>query len=87
VVGGKAILVPHDFTRGNAAPKAKAAAPKKAGESKTDKAVAMLLKGKSTRGDIAAAVEWPSIDLKALAKRKGLRLRKDADGVITGKAA
>ena len=66
------------------APAKKAAAPKKPrGESKTEKVVALLLKGKSTRGEIAAAVEWPSIDLKAIAERKGLKLKTNAEGVIT----
>ena len=58
------------------------AAPKKGDGSKTETAVAMLRKG-ATRAAIAEACKWPSIDIKALAARKNLRLKKDADGVIT----
>jgi hypothetical protein len=72
---------------GKKAPKkaAKAPAPKKApkkeGPSKTETVIKMLRKG-STRAAIVEATGW-QVDLKALAARKGLKLKKDADGVIT----
>lgn len=63
----------------------KATKPAKAGESKTEKAVAMLMKG-ATRKQIGDACNWPSIDLKAIAKRKGLKL-SEKDGVYKATAA
>jgi pyruvate/2-oxoglutarate dehydrogenase complex dihydrolipoamide acyltransferase (E2) component len=65
---------------------AKAPKAAKAG-SKTEKALAMILKGQSTRGDIAVACEWPSINLKAIADRRGLKLKTDAAGLITSTKA
>lgn len=79
--------------------KAKKAAPKKAAKgkakakavkapretrkgSKTETVIAMLRKGKHTRADIVEATGW-QVDLKALAARKGLRLKKDAEGVLS----
>lgn len=72
-------------------PKAKAAkaAPRKGVGSKTDKVIAMLRKG-STRAAIVEATGGWQVDLKQLAARKGLKLTKNKDGVITatgGKAA
>lgn len=49
--------------------------------SKTEQVLAMLRKG-ATRAAIVEATGW-SVDLKQLAARKGLKLRKDAEGVIT----
>jgi hypothetical protein len=66
---------------------AKKAAAKKAGPaktrdgSKTEKVLAMLKKG-ATRSAIVEATGW-NVDLKQLAARKGLKLKKDAEGIIT----
>jgi hypothetical protein len=89
IVKGRAILVPHDFGRG-VAPKAKAAPAKKGSPktkarvtrdgSKTEKVIAMLRNG-ATRLAIIEATGW-QVDLKQLAARKGLRLKKDKAGVI-----
>jgi Meckel syndrome type 1 protein len=79
---------------GKAKPKATAkAAPKAAAKTKTPKAaaagskteqvLAMLKKG-ATRTAIVEATGW-QVDLKQLAARKGLKLSKDKDGVITAR--
>ena len=72
------------------APAKKAAAPKKAAASapragsKTETVLKMLKKG-ATRAAIVEATDGWQVDLKQLAARKGLKLHKDADGVITAK--
>lgn len=75
----------------NAAPAKKAAvkktaaktAKKAAGESKTATVIKMLTGAKKvTRADIVAATGW-QVDLKALCARKGMRLKKDAEGYVS----
>jgi hypothetical protein len=70
--------------------KAKAAAKPKAkpeGKSKVEIVIAMLTGRKAiTRRDIAEAVEWPSINIKAICARKGMKLRQAADGTLSASA-
>ncbi|QIG91019.1 MULTISPECIES: hypothetical protein [Bradyrhizobium] len=73
------------------AKKAKAAKPaKKAkpeGKSKVEIVIAMLLRKKPvTRADIAEAVAWPSINIKAICTRKGMKLKQAADGTLSASA-
>lgn len=69
---------------------AKAKPAKKAkpeGKSKVDIVVAMLTGKKAvTRKDIAEAVEWPSINIKAICARKGMKLKQAADGTLSASA-
>ena len=39
-----------------------------------------------TRKDIAEATEWPSINIKAICKRKGMKLTQDKDGTLSASA-
>jgi outer membrane biosynthesis protein TonB len=69
------------------APKARAAKGEPAATrtgSKTEIVLKMLKKG-ATRAAIVEATDGWQVDLKQLATRKGLKLHKDADGVITAK--
>ena len=68
-----------------APPKAKR--PKADSQSKSEQALRMLRAVKSTRGDIAKALEWPSINLKPICARNGLKLKKSADGILSVAAA
>jgi hypothetical protein len=78
------------------AKKAKAAKPAKAakakpaakeGPSKVDTVIKMLTGKKAvTRKDIAEAVEWPSINIKAICARKGMKLKQAADGTLSASA-
>jgi hypothetical protein len=78
------------------AKKAKAAKPAKAkpakkakpeGKSKVDIVIKMLTGSKAvTRKDIAEAVEWPSINIKAICARKGMKLKQAADGTLSATA-
>lgn len=72
------------------AKKAKAAKPAKAakeGGSKVDIVIKMLLGKKAvTRKDIAEAVDWPSINIKAICARKGMKLKQAADGTLSASA-
>ena len=47
-----------------------------------------MLTGKKavTRKDIAAAVEWPSINIKAICARKSMKLKQAADGTLSASA-
>lgn len=66
-------------------PAAKKAKP--AGKSKVEIVIAMLTGRKAiTRKDIAEAVEWPSINIKAICARKGMKLRQAADGTLSASA-
>ena len=65
----------------------KAATPKKDGGSKVEIVIAMLTGKKAvTRKDIAEATEWPSINIKAICARKGMKLKKSADGTLSASA-
>jgi hypothetical protein len=65
----------------------KAATPKKDGGSKVEIVIAMLTGKKAvTRKDIAEATEWPSINIKAICARKGMKLKKNADGTLSASA-
>ena len=72
--------------------KAKAKPAKKAkaepeGKSKVEIVIAMLTGKKAvTRKDIAEATEWPSINIKAICKRKGIKLKQAADGTLSATA-
>lgn len=39
-----------------------------------------------TRKDIAEATEWPSINIKAICARKGMKLKQAADGTLSASA-
>ena len=90
LIGDRAILVPATFDPAKAAALAKGKAPKAAPAkktapktrdgSKTEKVIAMLRKG-ATRKAIVEAAGW-QVDLKQLAARKNLKLKKNAEGVI-----
>ncbi|UGY24961.1 hypothetical protein HU675_0045040 [Bradyrhizobium septentrionale] len=73
-----------------AKPAKKAKAAKKAkpeGKSKVEIVIAMLLRKKPvTRADIAEAVAWPSINIKAICTRKGMKLKQAADGTLSASA-
>jgi hypothetical protein len=66
----------------------KAAAPaKKRDGSKVEIVIAMLTGKKAvTRKDIAEATDWPSINIKAICARKGMKLKKNADGTLSASA-
>ncbi|KYK50017.1 hypothetical protein A1D31_22150 [Bradyrhizobium liaoningense] len=73
------------------AKKAKAAKPAKKpkaeGKSKVDIVIKMLTGAKAvTRKDIAEAVEWPSINIKAICARKGMKLKHEKDGTLSATA-
>ena len=51
---------------------------------KTEKVIRMLKKG-ATRPAIVKATGGWNVDLKQLAARKGLKLRKNDEGIITAK--
>jgi hypothetical protein len=69
-----------------AKPAKKAKAAKKDG-SKVAIVIAMLTGKKAvTRKDIAAATEWPSINIKAICARKGMKLKQYADGTLSASA-
>lgn len=74
------------------AKKAKAAKPAKAkpakeGPSKVETVIKMLTGKKAvTRKDIAEAVDWPSINIKAICARKGMKLKQAADGTLSASA-
>jgi hypothetical protein len=81
------------------AKKAKAAKPAKAakakpakkakpeGKSKVDIVIKMLTGAKAvTRKDIAEAVAWPSINIKAICARKGMKLKQEKDGTLSATA-
>lgn len=64
---------------------AKAKAKAKAGTrdgSKTATVIAMLRKGKHTRAEIVEATGW-GVDINALAARKGLKIKRTAEGILT----
>jgi hypothetical protein len=65
---------PAKAAKGNGKPTAAAG-------SKSETVLAMLRKG-ATRKEIVEATNW-QVDLKQLAKRKGLTLKKDQHGLIT----
>jgi hypothetical protein len=66
---------------------AKAAKAKPEGKSKVEIVIAMLTGRKAiTRKDIAEAVEWPSINIKAICARKGMKLKQAADGTLSASA-
>jgi len=69
---------------------AKAKPAKKAkpeGKSKVEQVIALLTGRKAvTRKDIAEAVEWPSINIKAICARKGMKLKQAADGTLSASA-
>jgi hypothetical protein len=61
--------------------------PAKEGPSKVDTVIKMLTGKKAvTRKDIAEAVEWPSINIKAICARKGMKLKQAADGTLSASA-
>lgn len=67
--------------------KAAKAKPAKEGPSKVDTVIKMLTGKKAvTRKDIAEAVEWPSINIKAICARKGMKLKQAADGTLSASA-
>ena len=90
LIGDRAILVPATFDPAKAAALAKGKAPKAAPAkktapktrdgSKTEKVIAMLRKGATCKAIVEAA-GW-QVDLKQLAARKNLKLKKNAEGVI-----
>jgi len=54
-----------------------------AGQSKTEIALKLLKRERgATRKEIADAANWPSIDIKAIAKRHGLKLTKKDDAYL-----
>jgi hypothetical protein len=64
----------------------KAAAPKREG-SKVEIVIAMLTGRKAvTRKDIAEATKWPSVNIKAICVRKGMKLKKNAEGTLSASA-
>jgi hypothetical protein len=66
---------------------AKAKAAKKSGGSKVEIVIAMLTGKKAvTRKDITEATEWPSINIKAICARKGMKLKQAADGTLSASA-
>ncbi|HEY2754596.1 MAG TPA: hypothetical protein VGJ01_02500 [Pseudolabrys sp.] len=66
---------------------AKKAAPPKREGSKVEIVIAMLTGRKPiTRKDIAEATEWPSVNIKAICVRKGMKLKKNADGTLSASA-
>lgn len=66
---------------------AKAAKTKAEGKSKVEIVIAMLTGRKAvTRKDIAEAVQWPSINVKAICARKGMKLKQAADGTLSASA-
>ena len=57
------------------------------GKSKVEIVIAMLTGRKAvTRKDIAEAVEWPSINIKAICARKSMKLKQAADGTLSASA-
>ncbi|WP_187435503.1 hypothetical protein, partial [Bradyrhizobium cytisi] len=65
----------------------KKAKPKGDGKSKVEIVIAMLTGRKAvTRKDIAEAVEWPSINIKAICARKGMKLKMEKDGTLSASA-
>jgi hypothetical protein len=67
--------------------KAKPAAKTAAAGSKVEIVITMLTGRKAvTRKDIAEATEWPSINIKAICDRKGMKLKKNADGTLSASA-
>jgi hypothetical protein len=61
--------------------------PAKEGPSKVETVIKMLTGKKAvTRKDIAEAVEWPSINIKAICARKGMKLKQAADGTLSASA-
>ena len=96
---GRAILVPASYGEPNPAKAAKptkaatpakpakAAKTKPEGKSKVEIVIAMLTGRKAvTRKDIAEAVQWPSINVKAICARKGMKLKQAADGTLSASA-
>jgi len=70
-----------------AKPKPAKPKPAKEGPSKVDTVIKMLTGKKAvTRKDIAEAVEWPSINIKAICARKGMKLKQAADGTLSASA-
>ena len=90
--------LPKPAKPAKAAKPTKAAKPAKAGEgsrkkakpegkSKVEIVIAMLTGKKAvTRKDIAEAVQWPSINVKAICARKGMKLKQAADGTLSASA-
>ncbi|WP_166304690.1 hypothetical protein [Bradyrhizobium sp. 2S1] len=71
--------------KAKAKPAAKKAAKREG--SKVEIVIAMLTGKKAvTRKDIAEATEWPSINIKAICARKGMKLKKAADGTLSASA-
>lgn len=81
----KAKAEPKAKAQAKAKPAAKKAKPE--GKSKVEIVVAMLTGRKAvTRKDIAEAVEWPSINIKAICARKGMKLKQANDGTLSATA-
>jgi hypothetical protein len=73
--------------KAKAKPAAKKTAAAKRDGSKVEIVIAMLTGKKAvTRKDIAEATEWPSINIKAICARKGMKLKKNADGTLSASA-
>jgi hypothetical protein len=65
----------------------KAKATKPAAKKDGGSVIAMLTGKKAvTRKDIAEATDWPSINIKAICARKGMKLKKSADGILSATA-
>lgn len=85
--GKSAAAKPAKPTKEAKAKPAKKAKAKPEGKSKVEIVIAMLTGKKAvTRKDIAEATEWPSINIKAICKRKGMKLKQAADGTLSATA-